>query len=191
MHANKSKLHTSLTSFRAIRLFRKAKGCFINLYIKDVPMGRVHRLVVDATDTVFNLWNIFDAHSGSNNGIPSSRMLVLPVGNAIFELNNELASGTDLNLARTSGLDRLSRYGLNKAGSTVVLLSFALYSPTTAPMLIKQLLSQNSATDAGDDIFVSSNLESIPHDISVDSLQAALLTIAHMQYARQLSSRDV
>ena len=165
---HKPRLHTSLTSFRAIRLFRKDKGCFVILYIKDVPMGRVHRFVVDATYTVFNLWNIFDAHSGGN--IASSRMLVLPAGNNAFEVNNDLALETDMNLARSSGLDPLSRYGIKNAGSTVVLLSFALYSPVTAPILIKQLLSQNPAMGAVDDIVVTSSLLNPFLKISVSTL---------------------
>lgn len=185
-NANIPRLHTPLTTFRAIRLYRKEQSCFVALYIKEMPMGKVQYFVVDATYTVYNLWNIFDAHSGAK-GKSSSRMLTLPTSESLFELNNDITVETELNLSRKTGLEMLSRYGFNKPGSSIVLLSFAHYNPSTAPTLIIQLLNQNTAVSPGNDIHISHNTESIPKDVSLDSLQMALLPVIKTQFSRQSS----
>lgn len=174
-----SPLHTGLTTFKGVRLFRHAALHFVSVWVKDMPSGPVHRVVVEASDCVSVLWTMLDAHSASSQ--TPSRMLVLPTNEYLFEMQADVSQDDELNLGKTLGRIPLSRYGIDGSDS-VALLRFTQYRPVTAIALTQQFLQQNSSLPRIGDRRVESNLALLP-DLTADPLQRYLVGFlsAHLQ----------
>jgi hypothetical protein len=184
-----STLHTKLTTYKALRLYRELNSTFVTVFIKEMPSGAIDRFVVDAEYAVFNLWNMFDAHS-LVAARSACRMLVLPTSRWLFELDNDISAGDDTSLAKTAGLLPLHRYGIRAPGSATVLLSFPQYSRTYAPTLISAFFKQNSAFSLLEPVAVASNLDLVPPDLQRDQVQRTLLILISAQYSCQRAEQS-
>jgi len=124
-------LHTGLTNFRSLRFYRNEVQQLCKLYVKVMPAGYVRRFLVSEGDTVFHLYNMFNAHSSMCNS--HSSMIVLPTIKGLFELRKELSHDTDEVLGESRGRDTMGDYGLIHKGLTVVMLYFSNYKPLYVP----------------------------------------------------------
>lgn len=178
-------LHTNLTTYKSIRAYRNTVQKLLTVFVKLVPTGYVRKFVVDSTDTVFHMYNMYNSHS--NYGSAHSSMLLIPTIAGMFELHPELAVENDLLMAVTRGRDTLGDYGLKERSSTVVMLFIPNYKKEYVPRYLMTYFEKN--TD-----FVLPHLptfdsvEHLPRDIPGDVTQKYLKGILELEYAKQQSS---
>ena len=179
-------LHTNLTTYRALRLYRQLACTYTTVYIKEAPSGRVHRLTVEQHYSVYTLWTMFAAHCHTASR-SVARMLVLPTIDYLFELSPDISPGDAVNLPKTLGHISLQRYGMNTKDASVVVFCFAQYNPHYAPTLLSTFFDQNSSFRLGKQLTVSSNLDvHLPKSLHEDVVQRTLLEVVERQYALQL-----
>jgi hypothetical protein len=152
------------------------------LYIKVMPAGYVRRFLVSEGDTVFHLYNMFNAHS--NLGNSHSSMIVLPTIEGMFELRKELSHDTDEVLGETRGRDTMGDYGLIHKGSTVVMLYFSNYKPLYVPSLLSTFFEKNT-TFVLPKLRTFNSVEQLPQSVPDDIVQKNLKMLIDVEYSLQ------
>ena len=175
-------LHTGLTNFRSMRFYRNEVQQLCKLYIKVMPAGYVRRFLVSEGDTVFHLYNMFNAHS--NLGNSHSSMIVLPTIEGMFELRKELSHDTDEVLGETRGRDTMGDYGLIHKGSTVVMLYFSNYKPLYVPSLLSTFFEKNT-TFVLPKLRTFNSVEQLPQSVPDDVVQKNLKMLIDVEYSLQ------
>ena len=175
-------LHTGLTNFRSMRFYRNEVQQLCKLYIKVMPAGYVRRFLVSEGDTVFHLYNMFNAHS--NLGNSHSSMIVLPTIEGMFELRKELSHDTDEVLGETRGRDTMGDYGLIHKGSTVVMLYFSNYKPLYVPSLLSTFFEKNT-TFVLPKLRTFNSVEQLPQSVPDDIVQKNLKMLIDVEYSLQ------
>jgi hypothetical protein len=177
-------IHTNLTTYKSLSMYREYIMSLMAVYVKIMPAGGIRKLFVDPTDSVFNLYNMVVSHIGVGN--TRTRMLVLPTNVGLFEITNTTAGADEFSMADTSGQDKLEVYGLRKKRGIVVLLYFARYYPFAVNTFVHSFVSKNSTLNVKDDLPVYDNaLSRVPEDLLHDPLQSTLRAIILRQFAQQ------
>jgi hypothetical protein len=175
-------LHTGLTNFRSMRFYRNEVQQLCKLYVKVMPAGYVRRFLVSEGDTVFHLYNMFNAHS--NLGNSHSSMIVLPTIEGMFELRKELSHDTDEVLGETRGRDTMGDYGLIHKGCTVVMLYFSNYKPLYVPSLLSTFFEKNT-TFVLPKLRTFNSVEQLPESVPDDVVQKNLKMLIDVEYSLQ------
>ena len=179
---NIPKLHTNLTTFNAVKLFRNNLKTLVTVYIKIMPAGAVTKLIVDSSDSVFSLYNMFCSHN--SYGSAKSSMIVLPTFAGIFELNREIAQESDLLIADNRGREKLENFGFNLHRGVVVLLFFANYQRFYISSLLRSYFEKNIDFSLSD-LPVMDYLVKLPKSIFQDTVQKYLRKIIEDEYRLQ------
>jgi len=175
-------LHTGLTNFRSLRFYRNEVQQLCKLYVKVMPAGYVRRFLVSEGDTVFHLYNMFNAHSSMCNS--HSSMIVLPTIKGLFELRKELSHDTDEVLGESRGRDTMGDYGLIHKGLTVVMLYFSNYKPLYVPSLLSTFFEKNT-TFVLPKLRTFNSVEQLPENIPNDIVQKNLAMLIEVEYSLQ------
>jgi hypothetical protein len=142
MKDEKLKLHTNLTTYRALRNYRNVHQKLLTVFIKVMPTGYIRKVLVDARDTVWHLYNMFNSHSDLGNS--HSSMMLLPMRNGLFELHREIVEESDLLRGDYRGRDALKHFGFTQRSSSIVLLYFAHYNPLYVGSLLWNFFADNT-----------------------------------------------
>lgn len=175
-------LHTNLTTFTALKCYRNQVQRICTLYVKVMPTGYIRRFLVDENDTVFHLYNMFNAHSNFCNA--HSSMIVLPTIQGMFELHKELSFETDLLLGEIRGRDTMGDFGLKHRGATVVMLFFPNYKPNYISPLLTTFFEKNT-TFTLPILKTYNSVEKLPENITVDIVQKNLKILIDVEYTLQ------
>ena len=173
-------IHTYLTTLKAIRLTRQLHFQYLTIFIKSMPSGDVQRFVVDGSYAVVNLYNNFCAHSHvACSTFARTLKLILPTSIGLFELSEDMRKEDEMNIAKNSGQDLLSRYKLTKKGSSIVMLCFKQYHPSSAIQILKNLLANNSkvVAQSSPSWRILNDLGNFPDNLHTDQVQLALLAM--------------
>jgi glutamate synthase domain-containing protein 3 len=179
---NKVTLHTNQTTFQALKLYRNNRKTLTTVFIKIMPAGTVTKLVVDAKDSVFNLYNMFCSHS--MYGSAKTPMILLPTLAGMFELHPDLVAESDLLLADVRGRDLLEDYGFTQHRGVVVLLFFANYKPLYVGSLLQFYFDKNIDFKINT-LPTRVDLAKLPPTILEDRVQQLLRNIIEDEYRIQ------
>eukprot|EP01038_Epipyxis_sp_PR26KG_P005825 gene5825-8032_t len=102
------KIHTNLTTYKSLKMYRTVKQSFITTYVKVMPSGYVRKLYIEAHQTIYQIYHMFRSHSHDGNA--HTCMLLLPTSNGYFELHPQIIHESDLLLPDYRGRDPFSRY---------------------------------------------------------------------------------
>jgi hypothetical protein len=138
----KMSIHTNLTTYRALRNYRNVHQKLLTVFVKVMPTGYIRKVLVDAQDSVWHLYNMFNSHS--NLGNSHSSMMLLPMRNGLFELHREIVEESDLLRGDYRGRDALRHFGFTQRSSSVVLLYFAHYNPLYVGSLLWNFFADNT-----------------------------------------------
>ena len=133
------KIHTNLTTFKSIRLYRNNIVKVVTIYIKILPTGKIKKFLVNPySDDISRLYEMFLSNS-IYGSICKSPMLILPTSNGLYELNNNniLHNNNKLNIKNDIILPNndykllLSNYNIIQSNSKITLLFYPNYYPIT------------------------------------------------------------
>lgn len=179
---NKPPFHTNLTTYKAVKLYRNNLKTMVTAYIKIMPAGSVTKLLVDSTDSVFNLYNMFCSHN--TYGTAKSSMILLPTSAGMFELHSEISEESDLLIADNRGREKLLHFGFSEHRGVVVLLFFANYQPSYVSSLLKTYFDKNIDFVLGD-LPILECLPKLPKSVFNDVVQRYLKKIIEDEYRLQ------
>jgi len=135
-------LHTKLTTYGSLRLWRNVKEKQITVLIKILPGSYIRRIQVVPEDCVATLYHRFCSHSDS--GLSDSKMILLPTSVGIFEMHPEIEVADEFQNLHDPGRLPLSRYGFCERGSTITLLFMPRYMPQYTVSLLASFYERNS-----------------------------------------------
>jgi hypothetical protein len=180
----KDEIHTKLTTFKAIRLYRTVVSEYIIIYVKGLPGSYIRKLVMEPSDTVYNLWNKFCSHA--DIGLNDSKMFVLPTSRGFFEMHGEQVGGDDKVLADNRGADTLRRYGISQRGSTVTVIFCPNYVATYTVLLLQSFFMRNTSLKIdGTTKTYNQTDELVPEVLHQDFIQQQLSSICEHLYDLQ------
>ena len=179
---NKPPFHTNLTTYKAVKLFRNNLKTLVTAYIKIMPAGTVTKLVLDSTDSVFNLYNMFCSHNVY--GTAKSSMILLPTLAGMFELHPDISEESDLLIADNRGRQKLEHFGFSEHRGAVVLLFFANYQRLYVSSLLKTYFEKNIDFSLSD-LPILECLPKLPKSIFSDTVQLYLKKIIEEEYRLQ------
>jgi hypothetical protein len=175
-------LHTNLTTYKSIRAYRNVVQKLMTVFVKLVPTGYVRKFVVDPSDTIFHLYNMYNSHS--NYGTAHSSMLLIPTIVGMFELHPELAVESDLLMAVSRGRDTLGDYGLRERNGTVVMLFIPNYKKEYVPKYLSTFFEKNTDFSLKT-LPMHDTVEKLPPSITGDIVQKYLRGLFEVEYAKQ------
>lgn len=175
-------LHTNLTTYKSLRAYRNCVQKLMTVYVKLIPTGYVRKFVVDSTDTIFHMYNMY--HSHSNFGTAHSSMLLIPTIVGMFELHKELETESDLLMAIKRGRDTLGDYGLHERSSTIVMLFVPNYKPEYVPIYLSTFFEKNTDFNLHK-LPMYDSIERLPASLAGDVVQRYLKGLIETEYAKQ------
>ncbi|GMH80594.1 hypothetical protein TrST_g628 [Triparma strigata] len=187
----KPEIHTNLTTFNSLKLYRAVNQHWVTLYIKTVPCGQIVKMQVEKNWTVGDLYENF--RSTSHYGRNRDCFLFLPTESGVFSLDNEDMPETDTTNAVTTGRVELGRYNFTRNNAVICLLHFQFYSEMTTAINISGYLTQNLQLEEKPNTDISPFVDAIPKDLpGNDKVQAQLTSLMKltMTEAMKISEED-
>jgi hypothetical protein len=180
---NKFDIHTNLTNFQSVNDYRNIAQKLITVFIKVMPSGYVKKVIVEAKDTIFHVYNNFC--SNSKFGTTISPMIILPTDCGFFELHNEMEEESDLLLANKRGMETLENYGFTDKNNSIVLIFSANYKKKYLSILLSKYCFTNLNFVLSEHLPIYEELCKIPKSLFNDNVQQQLLAIIADEYHQQ------
>ena len=136
-------IHTKLTTFHGIELYRTVVQDYITVFVKVLPGAYIRKIQVIPDDIVFTLWNYFCSHS--DLGLSDSKMMLLPTSKGIFEVCNNIDVEDEFTRADNRGREKLSRYGFKGRKNMICCLFCPRYLPEYTNKLLAAFFKRNSS----------------------------------------------
>ena len=191
----KLSIHTMLTTGKAIREYRGYRPPPIIVYVKALPEGVIKRLYVEPGDSVFHLYNMFLSHC--KLGMATDPMLVIPLDDGFYELDNTVTIPNEYQIADLSAFLPLSRYKFSSEmsrnhqwqskGNILILCYFQRYLPLKAINSVRFYMERNSSWTPTHEFNVYASPDGMPSVATVrdDPVQAQLRDIVIRQFKDQ------
>ena len=175
-------LHTNLTTYKSLRDYRNLVQKLLTVYVKLIPTGYIKKFVVDGSDTLYNMYNMYHSHSMYGNA--HSSMLLIPTIVGMFELHCQIETETDLLMSLLRGRDKLLHYNLTTRNSSIVMLYIPNYKREYVPVYLRTFFEKN--TDfALPHLPMYDTIEHLPDNIIDDVVQKYLRNIITVDYQAQ------
>eukprot|EP00605_Chrysophyceae_sp_TOSAG23-4_P000956 GSChrysophyteH1.ASY1.ANO1.1056.1 assembled CDS len=168
-------LHTKLTTYSAVHLWRTVKQKQMTVFVKILPGAYIRKLTMYPEDMACNIYHYFCSHS--DVGLSDSKMILLPTSTGIFEIHEEIQVADEFSNKHDPGRVPLSRYGLNERGATVTLLFMPRYMQQYTVSLLASFYERNSAFRVKSIPSYSYVDDKLPKNVPMDPVQTALCKI--------------
>jgi hypothetical protein len=185
------KLHTKLCNRTLIDEHRAINKDFIKINVKTVPSGRINSFVIDKSDTVAYLYQMFKSVAGPNGSVEEIHLL-LPTVRGFFYIDNVDYPGSDVRLPRYTCDMLLSSYNLSK-GEEVALLNVSFMLPEQTAYMARKYLSLNILMKKHYDLErVVYEVDDLPESIEEDDVQRSLKQLLQysMEHAKETAIKE-
>ena len=177
-------IHTKMTTFKALRLYRAVCVDYITIYIKVLPGSYIRKLIARPEDSIFHVWNMFCSHA--DIGLSDSKMFVLPTSVGFFEMHGENEGADENNLADNRGRDTMARYGFKQRGSVATIIYLPKYFPKYTVSLLQSFFMRNTSYQFNKGIKTFDQVdELLPPALHEDDIQRQLSNICSHLYELQ------
>lgn len=177
-------IHTKMTTFKALRLYRAVCVDYITIYVKVLPGSYIRKIIARPEDTIFHVWNMFCSHA--DIGLSDSKMFVLPTSVGFFELHGENEGADENNLGDNRGRDTIARYGFKQRGSIATIIYLPKYFPKYTVSLLQSFFTRNTSYRFNKGISTFDQVdELLPPSLHEDDIQKQLSGICSHLYELQ------
>lgn len=191
------KIHTALTTGRAVRAYRLTILHYFVVYIKVVPSGYIKKIVAHRGDTIANLYHRLHSCAqsakevvGGIGGSGTGGRLLLPTSCGLFELHPGIAIESDYYIADRRGADVLEAFGMKRRGAAYSLIYAPRYHTASMPQLLRGLLLSNTILHTAQQLPIYSGVDRLPADVEADGVQTILCALLKEHYhLQQLEER--